>query len=78
MSWKDAQTSRSGADADEIMTSILAIEADGTSPRLNLPPAFLSGWARRAYRESSAGDGQIIPPRQRIAHDGSNPGPTKF
>src|SRR5262249_20197214 len=47
---KDAQTSRkAAADAEEIMTSILAIEADGTSPRLTLA-ASLERVARRAYQ----------------------------
>ena len=47
---KDVQTSRkAAADAEDIMTSILAIEADGTSPRLNLA-ASLERVARRAYQ----------------------------
>jgi tetratricopeptide (TPR) repeat protein len=47
---KDVQTSRkAAADAEEIMTSILGIEADGTSPRLNLA-ASLERVARRAYQ----------------------------
>jgi hypothetical protein len=47
---KDVPTSRkAAADAEEIMTSILAIEADGTSPRLNLA-ASLERVARRTYQ----------------------------